>query len=200
LVFFLFSNVLPGEIFDTLLKFFCFGGIILLSQFRDYKIEGSVFMFEGVKIRRVYVDTSVVGGLFDKEFRELTKPFWDAVQNGQITIIFSSIIEGELLRSPEHVRAFFLNLPSSQKERVVVTEEVETLAEAYISAKVVGRSSLDDCKHIAMATLSNSDVIVSWNFKHIVNIDRIRGYNGINQLLGYPQLEIRTPSEVIYER
>jgi predicted nucleic acid-binding protein len=156
-------------------------------------------MFEVSKIRRVYVDTSVVGGLFDDKFRELTKPFWDSVQDCRILIIASSLLEAELVGAPEHVRTFFNGLPSSQVERVVVTEKVEALAEAYISAKVVGLSSFDDCKHIAMATISNADLIVSLNFKHIVNVDRIRGYNGVNLLLGYRSVDIRTPIEVIYE-
>ncbi|MDR1290001.1 MAG: PIN domain-containing protein [Planctomycetaceae bacterium] len=156
-------------------------------------------MPESVKIKRVYPDTSVVGGLFDEEFRSLTKPFWDAVTNGQIKIVVSNILEDELEEAPEHVRTFFRDLPESQKEHVIVTQEAEILADKYIAANVVGHTSRDDCKHIATATLVNADVLVSWNFKHIVNIDKIRGYNGINLLLGYSQIEIRTPSEVIYE-
>ncbi|MDR2705627.1 MAG: PIN domain-containing protein [Planctomycetaceae bacterium] len=156
-------------------------------------------MSENVKIKRVYPDTSVVGGLFDEEFRSLTKPFWDAVINGQIKIIVSNILEDELEEAPEHVRTFFRDLPESQKEYVIVTQAAEILADKYIAANVVGHTSRDDCKHIATATLVNADVLVSWNFKHIVNIDRIRGYNGINLSLGYPPIEIRTPSEVIYE-
>ncbi|MGL6225409.1 MAG: hypothetical protein ACRC10_02145 [Thermoguttaceae bacterium] len=70
------------------------------------------------------------------------------------------------------------------------------LAEQYIAENVVGPTSLDDCKHIALATLAKADVLVSWNFRHIVNVSRIKGYNGINMKLGYSQIEIRTPYEV----
>ncbi len=61
----------------------------------------------------------------------------------------------------------------------------------------MGQTSRADCQHIAMATLANADVLISWNFKHIVNLDKIRGYNGINYQLGYDMIEIRTPKEII---
>jgi len=54
------------------------------------------------------------------------------------------------------------------------------MAEEYIREKVVGETSRDDCRHIACATINKVDYLVSWNFKHIVNVFRIRGYNSIN--------------------
>ena len=148
-------------------------------------------------IRRVYVDSSVVGGAFSQRFAQDTKPFWDAVQNGEITIIVSDILAAEVEPAPKIVRDFFDMLPESQIERVVSTQESNHLAAQYIAENVVGRSSLDDCKHIALATLAHADVLVSWNFKHIVNVTRILGYNSVNMKLGYPQINIRTPYEVI---
>jgi len=148
-------------------------------------------------IRRVYVDSSVVGGAFSQRFAQDTKPFWDAVQNGEITIIVSDILAAEVEPAPKIVRDFFDMLPESQIERVVSTQESNHLAAQYIAENVVGRSSLDDCKHIALATLAYADVLVSWNFKHIVNVTRILGYNSVNMKLGYPQINIRTPYEVI---
>ncbi|MDR2757514.1 MAG: hypothetical protein LBC20_17615 [Planctomycetaceae bacterium] len=151
------------------------------------------------RIRRVYPDTSVVGGIFDDEFRKQTYPFWNAVSNCEIQIIVSDILEKELELAPKQIAVFFENLPESQKEYVKATEESDSLADQYIAAKVVGQTSRDDCRHIAIATISHADVLVSWNFKHIVNVNRICGYNAVNMLFGYPQIEIRTPSEVVYE-
>lgn len=87
-------------------------------------------------------------------------------------------------------------LPSEVKLQVKLTQDAAILADKYIEAGVVGRTSRADCQHIAIATLSRADVLVSWNFKHIVNLDRIRGYNGINYQNGYPMVEIRTPREI----
>jgi hypothetical protein len=70
----------------------------------------------------------------------------------------------------------------------------------YIEENVVGKTSRADCQHIAMATIYRADVLVSWNFKHIVNLERIRGYNSVNLRAGYQMTEIRTPKETfIYE-
>jgi len=148
-------------------------------------------------IMRVYIDTSVVGGMFDPEFERRTAPFWNAVGDGRICIIASDILEAELENSPKHVREFFHSLPKTQIEWVTATKDSDGLAEQYITAGVVGKTSFDDCRHIALATLARADVLVSLNFKHIVNIRRIRGYNGVNMLHGYPTIEIRTPDEVI---
>ena len=82
-------------------------------------------------------------------------------------------------------------------ERVLLNEEAIKLADSYISANVVGKTSLEDCRHIALATIIRVDILSSWNFKHIVNLDRIKGYNSVNLRLGYPILEIRSPKDLI---
>ena len=69
------------------------------------------------------------------------------------------------------------------------------MATKYIAEKVVGQTSYADCLHIAIATINRADFLVSWNFKHIVNVQRISGYNSINIKNGYKQLEIRSPRE-----
>lgn len=147
--------------------------------------------------KRVYIDTSVVGGQFDKEFAADTIPFFNTVSNGHLTIIVSDLPEAELLRAPQQVRDFLTSLPARQIENIRLTPEAAQLADQYITAKVVGQTSRADCQHIAMATLTKADVLVSWNFKHIVNLDKIRGYNGINYQFGYNMIEIRTPKEII---
>jgi predicted nucleic acid-binding protein len=147
--------------------------------------------------KRIYIDTSVVGGQFDKEFSADTIPFFEAVTNGQIIVIVSDLLEAELLRAPQHVRDFLATLPSRQIENIRLTQDAAELADQYILAKVVGQTSRADCQHIAMVTTVKADVLVSWNFKHIVNLDKIRGYNGINYQLGHNMIEIRTPKEII---
>jgi predicted nucleic acid-binding protein len=148
-------------------------------------------------IKRVYIDTSVVGGQFDKEFSADTAPFFDAVEKELFIIIISDLLEAELLRAPQFVQDFLKSIPKKQIEIVRLTKEAADLADQYISAKVVGPTSRADCQHIAMATLAKADILVSWNFKHIVNLDKIRGYNGVNYQLGHNMLEIRTPKEII---
>jgi len=147
--------------------------------------------------QRVYIDTSVVGGYFDKEFAENTIPFFDSVIEGEKIIIVSDLLKAELLRAPVFVKDLLDSIPAENIEFVKLSDEASKLADKYIEAKVVGRTSRADCQHIAIATLCKADVLVSWNFKHIVNLDRIRGYNGINYQLGHNMIEIRTPKEIM---
>ena len=125
--------------------------------------------------QRFYFDTSVFGGLFDLEFEEETALLFEKVTLGQIKCIYSNLTEAELTDAPERVRIFFENLQDKFKEKVMVTPEALKLAQTYVNEKVVGETSLDDCIHIATATLNKVDMLVSWNFKHIVNVYRIRG-------------------------
>ena len=146
---------------------------------------------------RIYVDTSVVGGFYDKEFSEATKALFKKVEKGEIILVISELLEAELLRAPKHVRDHLDKYSKKQIQRVDLTEEAKILADRYITEQVVGPTSKADCQHIAIATISKVDVLVSWNFKHIVNLKRIRGYNSVNLKHNYAMLEIRTPIEIL---
>lgn len=146
---------------------------------------------------RIYIDTSVVGGFYDTEFEEATKEFFKKVEKGEITLVISELLEAELIRAPIQVRNHLDKYSLTRIEKVELSEEAKKLADIYISEKVVGLTSKVDCQHIAIATLNKVDVLVSWNFKHIVNLKRIRGYNSVNLKCNYAMLEIRTPKETL---
>ncbi len=146
---------------------------------------------------RLYFDTSVFGGVYDEEFEEISTLLFEKVKLGQIICVYSDLSETELQNAPERVRNFFSDLPKEFTQLVEVTEEAYELAQIYLDEKVVGQTSADDCRHIATATINRVDYLVSWNFKHIVNVFRIRGYNSINLRCGYPQLDIRSPKEIV---
>jgi predicted nucleic acid-binding protein len=151
--------------------------------------------------QRFHFDTSVFGGVFDTEFEEETLLLFEKVKLGQIICVYSNLTEAELSTAPEQVRTFFEELNTEFKERVLVTAESQQLAETYVNEKVVGETSMDDCLHIATATINKVDILVSWNFKHIVNVYRIRGYNSINLRMGLQNLNIHSPKEIVgYEQ
>ena len=147
--------------------------------------------------QRIYIDTSVVGGYFDEEFKEATRLLFDRLEKSQIIFVVSGLLDLELLNAPKNVRELLHNYSADKFQRVELTEEVITLADKYIFEKVVGETSLEDCRHIALATINRVDVLASWNFKHIVNLDRIKGYNSVNLKLGYMMIEIRSPKDLI---
>ena len=147
--------------------------------------------------QRIYIDTSVVGGYFDEEFKEATIPLFKKFEKGEIIFVVSDLLELELINAPRNVRELLYNYTSDKFNRVELTEEAINLADAYITERVVGKTSLEDCRHIALATIYKVDVLASWNFKHIVNLDRIKGYNSVNLRLGYQMIEIRSPKDLI---
>jgi hypothetical protein len=145
---------------------------------------------------KIYIDTSVIGGYFDKEFDKETKLFFEKVIETNTILLVSNLLEFELIAAPQFIRDFYENLPKEKIVKIETSEEAQSLAQMYIDEKIVGKTSLLDCQHIATATLNYADVLVSWNFKHIVNLMRIKGYNSINLREGYHTLEIRTPKEI----
>jgi hypothetical protein len=147
--------------------------------------------------QRFYFDTSVFGGMFDSEFEEESTLLFERVKLGQIICVYSNLTESELSKAPTKVQEFFTSLSNQYKQCIEVTPQAFALAQTYVDEKVVGQTSLDDCVHIAVATLSKVDILVSWNFKHIVNVYRIRGYNSVNLRLGHSTLEIRSPKEIV---
>ena len=148
-------------------------------------------------VSRIYIDTSIVGGYFDDVFSADTKALFKRMENKEFIFIISSVLKQELRQAPEPVRKLLALYKKSCFEYVELTEEAIKLADRYVAEKVVGKTSIDDCRHIAIATLNKADVLVSWNFRHIVNLDRIKGYNGVNLKCGYSVIEIRSPKELL---
>ena len=147
--------------------------------------------------QRIYLDTSVIGGAFDEEFKQITTQLFEMTDKKKFTLVISSLTLSELDLAPTFIKDFFNKIERSNIELISASAESELLANYYISEKVVGQTSFDDCHHIAIATISKVDILVSWNFKHIVNVFRIRGYNSVNLKLGSSQIEIRSPQDII---
>ena len=148
-------------------------------------------------IHKIYIDTSIVGGYFDDEFSNDTKALFERLKKDEVIFIISSVLQQELSRAPKNVRELLGKFDNKYFEFIKLTKEAVELADRYIDEKVVGKTSIDDCRHIALATIFKADVLTSWNFRHIVNLERIKGYNGVNLKNGYSEIEIRTPKELL---
>ena len=146
---------------------------------------------------QIYIDTSVIGGCLDKEFQNASRQLIDKFKQGEMIVVISELTTLELKNAPQEVRDIVREIPEENVEYVELTEEAVNLAKKYIAEGVIGRGKLVDAEHIAIATINRVDVLVSWNFRHIVNLQKIRGYNSVNLKYGHPLLEIRSPLEVI---
>jgi predicted nucleic acid-binding protein len=147
---------------------------------------------------RIYADTSVFGGVFDEEFEDASRIFFENVRIGRFELASSSLVRLELEPAPLEVRRLFDQLVHDA-HIADITEDVLALRDAYLGAKIVGASYSGDALHVALATVSACSIIVSWNFKHIVHFRKIPLYNAINAIFGYAPLAIHSPLEVIQD-
>ena len=148
---------------------------------------------------RIYIDTSVIGGYYDTEFAEWSKKLIGEFREGDKVAVISDITLDELEEAPAKVRDIIETIPGENLEILMKDEEVDFLADLYVQEEAITNKYYADALHIALATIHKVDVLVSWNFKHIVNFNRIRKYNGVNLTYGYQTLEIRSPREVLDE-
>ena len=149
-----------------------------------------------MKRLRIYVDTSVIGGCCDDEFADVSMPLIVAARDGKVVLVVSDLTLAELEKAPQEVRGILSSISSDNIEAVDTIEEAIELQRAYLDAGVVTERYSNDALHIAIATVCRADVLVSWNYKHIVNFSRIRAFNAVNLREGYQPVEIRTPLEV----
>ena len=147
--------------------------------------------------QRIYLDTSVIGGCLDKEFQEWSKQLFAEFSAGKKIAVISDITLDEIERARQEIRDLLKVIPEEHKEYIFNDEETEDLADAYLKEGAITKKWHEDALHIAIATINKVDVLVSWNFKHIVNLDKIKKYNGVNLKNGYTILEIRNPREVL---
>ena len=161
--------------------------------------EKEIKIVKGSNMRknRIYADTSVFGGVFDPEFASFSIRFFDEVRKGRHVLLMSDITLQELDNAPLQVRQLVAGVPSHMIETHIFNREMGELREAYLSAKVVARRWRDDASHVAVATVVRADLVVSWNFRHLVKWEKIRAFNAVNLMLGYPAVTILSPREVI---
>lgn len=146
---------------------------------------------------RIYIDTSVIGGLFDEEFEKYSNKLFDSFKNNKYIPVISTIVLKELENAPKKIKDVITKI--NNYELLEITKEVENLALKYLSEGIITDNYFNDALHIAISTINKIDVLVSWNFKHIVNLNKIHKINAVNLMENYSVLEIRSPMEVFYD-
>ncbi len=149
-----------------------------------------------MKKTKIYIDTSVIGGCFDPEFNKYSNILINEIISREKYGFISDITKVEIIHAPKVIINFF-NSIEPYLEEINTNNEAEKLADLYLKEKIVSYKYRNDCLHIALATVYNLDVLVSWNFKHIVNYDKILKFNSVNLKNGYKILQIFSPREVV---
>lgn len=149
-----------------------------------------------IRSQRIYIDTSVIGGFHDEEFAKWSRGLMEDFRRGHYRPVVSEIVDAEIQDAPEHIKRVYSELLASHHEFVEVTKEAVELAEAYLAREILTPKFADDALHIALATVADVDLLVSWNFRHIVHFDKIRQFSAVNLENGFKPLEIYSPREV----
>jgi len=150
-----------------------------------------------MKVQRVYIDTSVLGGCFDAEFAPWSNQLLTDIRHGRFTPILSDIVAVEMANAPTLVQALYTDLVANYAEVIAVSDDALELADSYQRRAILSTKFYNDGLHIALATVADVDLLVSWNFKHIVHFDKIRRFNAVNLERGYKPLQIFSPREVV---
>lgn len=149
---------------------------------------------------RVYIDTSVMGGYFDIEFKDWSRKLIEEFKSGLKIAVISDETLKEIAEAPQRVKDLLKEISEENIETVTLDDEAIFLARQYISEKAISRKYLTDAQHIAIATVNKVDILVSWNFKHFVNFRRIKLYNSVNLKYNFSLIEIRSPRDIIDEK
>ena len=146
---------------------------------------------------KIYVDTSVIGGCLDEEFEKYSNKFLLNSNVEEFIFVLSDITLLELEKAPEKVKNIINKIPKHKLELVYLDKKSIELSNKYLKEKILTKRYLEDMQHIAIATVVKVNLLVSWNFKHIVNLKKIREFNAVNLKNDYGVLEIRSPREVV---
>ena len=154
-----------------------------------------------MKKPRIYIDTSVFGGCFEPEFEVWSNGLMDDFKSGIYSPVVSQVVSNEISKAPSFVKAKYSELSTYNLEILPLTNEVYLLAETYKLRQILTPKYFEDLLHIAIATINNIDILVSWNFKHIVHYEKIKLFNAVNLELSYKTINIFSPREVTtYEK
>jgi len=154
-----------------------------------------------MKKLKIYLDTSIMSHLLADDVPDKmleTQELWEQLQQGEYEVIISELAFDELMRCDAEKRADIARyMTLINYTHVPVTAQQNDLAREYLRHRVLGDKNTDDLLHISCSVINDCDYIVSWNFKHFVNIKTINRVNSVNLLLGFREVKIVPPSMLL---
>jgi len=147
---------------------------------------------------KLYLDTSVISHLQAPDTPEKmaeTQMFWDILKTGKYDVVISDVVIEEIERCREPKRTFMDEKVTDINPFIATpNQEAENLAVEYVNKKVLSQKSFDDCMHIALSVINRCDYLVSWNFRHLVNVQTIEGVRIVNAINHYQEIKIVSPN------
>lgn len=150
-----------------------------------------------MKIPRIYLDTSVIGGCFDYEFQQWSNALFEDMRKEKFRAVISFLVAAEISDAPQKVKEKYQQLLKNA-EIIKENGNTESLLNSYLTHNILPERFIDDMSHIALATAACVDLLVSWNFKHIVRYDKIHLFNAVNIEHGFKTIQIYSPRELTH--
>jgi hypothetical protein len=145
---------------------------------------------------RVYADPSIFAGVLDWQFAPATRLFFDQVRAGRFQLVTSAVVEADLETAPGEVHELYEEvLPLA--EVVPVAEDAIKLRNDYLDTGVVETKWSAKALHVAVASVAECTMLVTWDFRHVAHFDKIPLYRAVSSLDGFPPVAIYSPLEVI---
>lgn len=150
---------------------------------------------------KIYLDTSVISHLLQDDVPEKmadTRKLWEMIKKELYDVYLSTVTLEEISNCKEPKKSqMYEYLKQIKYTPIQITDDMSEIAQQLIDMGILTQKSYDDCQHIAAAVIYGCDCILSWNFKHIVNIKTIRGVRAITNLKGFKPIEIINPSVLL---
>jgi hypothetical protein len=163
---------------------------------RLYEIERYKWENKIMKKISIYVDTSVIGGCCDPEFQEWSNGLLTDFQLGNFSLFLSILTDAGVQDAPDEVKDAYAKFRNCAEKILELSSEAIELADAYLNHGILPYTYRNDARHIAIATVAGADLLVSWNFKHVVHFEKIQKFNAVNIEMGFKPILIHSPREV----
>ena len=154
-----------------------------------------------MKKLKLFLDTSIISHLFAEDAPDKmadTLKLWEEIKTGIYDVIISDVAIQEILRCPEPKQSIlFEHLAEIDYQQIEITNEINSITSQIIKLGILKEKNRDDCLHIATAVANQCDYILSWNFKHMVNVKTIKGVRAITNLCGYNNIDIIQPTMLV---
>ena len=151
--------------------------------------------------QRIYLDTSVISHLYapdTPEKMEDTLRLWEQIRAGEYEVVLSQVVFDELAKCDEPKKGYLMSFLEDIPFTVIeLDNDTIALAKIIIGRGVLAEKNFNDCRHIAAALLASCDIIVSWNFKHVVNAKTIKGTKVIAMTEGFKDILIYPPTMLV---
>ena len=142
-------------------------------------------------IAKVYVDSSIIVGCCDLYHNTWSKNLMEDFKKGLYKPVISTLVQAEMADVPPEVLEAYAEFLKVDPKIIDVSEKADTLAEIYVERNVLNEGFYHDALHVALATLEEVDILVTWDHPNVLHFSKVRGFVQVNLELGLKPIQVR---------